>query len=54
MTSLPAADNLAAAFAAHGTDRCFGHPGSGANLDVIAAFEALGIPFVLSLSLIHI
>ena len=48
MTALPAAENLAAAFAAHGTDICFGLPGGGPNLEVIGAFEQQGIRFVLA------
>lgn len=46
--NMPAAHNLAAAFAAHGTDISFGLPGGGPNLDVIGAFEELGIRFVLA------
>ncbi len=47
-SSRPAAASLAAAFAAHGTDICFGLPGGGPNLDVIGAFDELGIRFVLA------
>ncbi len=48
MTSLPAAENLAAAFAAAGTDISFGVPGGGPNLDVVGALTANDIRFVLA------
>ncbi len=47
-TSRPAAQNLAAAFSTHGCDIAFGLPGGGPNLDVIGAFDELGIRFVLA------
>ncbi|MET0677067.1 MAG: thiamine pyrophosphate-binding protein [Bradyrhizobium sp.] len=42
------ADVIARVFRSHGVNRVFGVPGGGCSLDLIAAFERVGIPYVLA------